>query len=122
MHVIEAEPAFDAQPVLVGRAVLAFHRDDLLILDLIGELAADAAIRAHAVDFAVRRALEDVLLVDHRRRHQRAGRAGLHAFAAGDAGGGAHRIVEIEHDLLGHAAARHADHVIDLHFAAGADT
>ena len=33
----------------------------------------------------------------------------------------AHRVVEIEHDLFVVAAARHADHVVGLHFAAGAD-
>ena len=33
----------------------------------------------------------------------------------------AHGIVEIEHDLFMVAAARHADHVIDLHLAARAD-
>src|SRR6185437_14489061 len=49
------------------------------------------------------------------------GRAGLDAFAAADAGAGAHRVVEIEDDLLAEAALGHADHVIDLHLAAGAD-
>ena len=121
VHVVEAEAALDAEPVLVGRAVLAGDGDDLVVLDLVGELAADAAIGADAVDGAVGLALIDIVLVDHRRRHQRAGRAGLHAFAAGDAGRGAHRIVEVEHDLFEMAAAGHADDVVDLHFAAGAD-
>ena len=72
-------------------------------------------------DLAVGEFGADVVLVDQGRRHQRAGRAGLHAFAAGDAGRIAHRVVEVEHDLFAMAAAGHADHVIDLHFAAGAD-
>src|SRR5579883_2995806 len=122
VHVVEAEAALHAQAVLVRGAVLAGDLDDLVILDVIGELAADAAVRAHAVDRAVGLALVDVVLVDHGRRHQRAGRTGLHALAAGDAGRGAHRIVEVEDDLLQMAAAGHADHVIDLHLAAGADT
>ena len=62
-----------------------------------------------------------VLGVDQSRRHQRAGRTGLHAFAAGNAGGSAHRVVEVEDDLFAIAAAGHADDVVDLHFAAGAD-
>ena len=33
----------------------------------------------------------------------------------------AHRVVEVEHDLLVMAAAGHADDVVDLHLAAGAD-
>src|SRR5262249_54753849 len=61
-----------------------------------------------------------VALVDQRGRHQRAGRAGLHALAAGDAGGLPHRVVEVEHDLLGDAAAGHPDHIVDLHLATGA--
>src|SRR5581483_4848176 len=58
--------------------------------------------------------------VEHHGGHQRAGRAGLHAFAAGDAGRFAHRIVEIEYDLGVVVAVRHADHVVDLDLAAGA--
>src|SRR4029079_15444464 len=86
VNVIEAEAAVDAQPVLVGRAVLAGHGDDLVVLDLVGELAADAAIRTDTVDGAVGLALIDLVIVNHGRRHQRAGWTGLHAFAAGDAG------------------------------------
>src|ERR1700716_276239 len=118
--IVEAEPALDAQAVLVGRAVLAAHVSELVVLDVVGELAADAAIGADAVDRAVGLAGIDVFLVHHGGRHQRPGRAGLHAFAAGDAGRDTHRIVEVEHDLLGVPAARHADDVVDLHLAAGA--
>ncbi len=119
--IVEAEAALHAQPVLVGRAVAAGDGNQLVVLDLIGELAADAAIGADAVDFAVGKFGAHVLGVDQRRRHQRAGRTGLHAFAAGHAGRIAHRVVEVEHDLLSMAAAGHADDVVDLHFAAGAD-
>ncbi len=121
VDVVEAETALDAEPVLVRRTVAAGDGDDLVVLDLVGELAADAAIRADRVDGAVGRAEIDVVGVDQGRRHQGAGRTGLHAFAAGDAGRGAHRIVEVEHDLFEVAAAGHADDVVDLHFAAGAD-
>jgi hypothetical protein len=61
-----------------------------------------------------------VVLIEHHGGHQRAGRTGLHAFAAGDAGRFPHRIVEIEHDLGVVIAIGHADHVIDLDLAAGA--
>ncbi len=118
--IVEAEAALHAQPVLVGRAVAAGDVKQLVVLDLVGELAADAAIGADAVHLAVGEFGAHVLVVDQRRRHQRAGRAGLHAFAAGDAGRVAHRVVEVEHDLLAVAAAGHADDVVDLHFAAGA--
>src|SRR6185437_12893047 len=120
--VVEAEAAFHAQTLLVRRAVAAGYVKQLVVLDVIGELAADAAIGAHAVRFAVGIFGALVPGVDQRRGHQRAGRTGLHTFAAGDAGRVAHRIVEIEHDFLGVAASRHADDVVDLHFAAGTDT
>src|SRR5262249_10818249 len=47
---------------------------------------------------------------------------GLHALAAGDACAVAHRVVEIEDDLFVMAARGHADHIVDLNLAAGADT
>ena len=100
MDVIEAETALDAEPVVVGRPVLAFDRDDAVVLDVIDQLAADAAIRADALDLALRRVRVNAVLVDEARRHQGAGRAGLHALAARDAGRLPHRVVEIEHDLF----------------------
>ena len=121
VDVVEAETALDAETLVVRRAVLAADIEQLVVLDVVGELAADAAIGAHRIDLAVGKAGADIVVVEQRRRHQRAGRAGLHAFPAGDAGRGAHGIVEIEHDLLAMAAAGHADDVVDLHFAAGAD-
>ncbi len=121
MGVVEAEAALHAEAVLVRRAVTALDGDDLVVVDLVGQLAADAAIRADRIDFAVRRIGVGAFRVDEGRRHQRAGRAGLDALAAGDAGGIAHRVVEVEHDLLEMAAAGHADDVVDLNFTAGAD-
>ena len=119
--VIEAEAALDAEPLLVRRAVAAIDIEQLIILDLVGELAADAAIGADAIDFAVGSYRQHAGLVDQRLFHQGAGRAGLDAFAAGNASAVAHRIVEIENDLGVGIARRHADHVIDLDLAAGAD-
>ncbi len=60
-HIVEAEAALDAEPVLVRRPVAAGDGEQLVVLDLVGELAADAAIRAHAVDLAVREPGTDVL-------------------------------------------------------------
>src|SRR5262249_35498241 len=94
---------------------------DLVVLDLVGELAADAAIGADAVDRTVGLAQIDIVLVDHRRRHQRAGRAGLHAPADGEAGRATMGVVKVEQLLLEWPAARHADDVVDLDLAAGAD-
>src|SRR6516164_5768005 len=122
VDVIEAEATLDAEPVLVGRSVAAGDVKKLVVLDVISELAADTAIGTDAVDRAVRCPGKNIARVDQRRRHQRPGRTGLHAFAAGDTGGGAHRVVKIEHNFLAMAAAGHADHVIDLNFTAGTNT
>src|SRR4051794_1479441 len=100
VDVVEAEAPLDAEPVLVGGAVAALDGDDTLILDLIRQLAADTAVRADAVDLAVGRVGVDAALIDEALLHQCAGRAGLHALAAGYAGAFAHRVVKVEDDLF----------------------
>ena len=115
MDVVEPVASLDAEAALVGEAVAALDAQDLVVLDVIGELAADAAIRAHRVDGPVGHHFGDAAC-----RGQRAGRTGLHAFAAGHTGALAHRIAQIEDDLRVMAAERVADDVVDLHFAAGA--
>ena len=119
MDVVETKAAFDAKSVVIGRTVAAFSVDDLLVLDLIGDLAADAAIRAKRIDLAVWIGDPGLVLIKHHRGHQCAGRASLHAFATGDAGRLSHRIVKVEHDLGVVVAVGHADDVVDLHLAAG---
>src|SRR5690606_31089256 len=121
VDVVEAEATLDAQPVLVGRTCAAVDIEQLVVLDLVGDLAADAAIGTDAVHFAVRPVRQYAGLVEQVRLHERAGRTGLHAFAAADAGAAPHRIVEVEHDLGAVAAIGHADDVVDLDLAAGAD-
>ncbi len=121
VDVVEAEAALHTQAVAVGRAVATLDSDDTVVLDLVGELAADPAIRADAVDLALGRVGKDAVLVHQGLGHQRAGGTGLDALPAGDAGRGPHRVVEVEHDLLEVAARGHADDVVDLHLAAGPD-
>src|SRR5436853_6350177 len=58
VHVIEPKAALDAEPVLVGRTITTADRDDRVVLDLVGELAADPAIGADAVAVAIGHALE----------------------------------------------------------------
>ena len=45
MNVVEAETPLDAEAVVVGGTVAPFGIDDLIILDLVGDLAADATER-----------------------------------------------------------------------------
>src|SRR4029077_1607708 len=120
VNIIEAEAPLDAEPVLIRRSVAAFRIDDLLILDVVGHLAADAAIGAKGIDLAVGPDGARLLLVEEGRGHQGAGRAGLHAFPASDAGRFPHRVVEVEHDLGARVPVGHADHIVDLHLAAAA--
>jgi hypothetical protein len=113
--VVEAVATLHAQAAVVRRSVLAGDEFDDVLLHVVGQQAADAAERAYRVDRLV-----DGLKAHFARRHQRAGRAGLHALAAGDAGRGAHRVVHVEHDARVLAAVGVADHVVHLLLSTGA--
>ena len=63
VHIVEAEAALHAQPVLVGRAVAPGDVSELVVLDVIGELTPDPAIGAHAVHLAVGELGADIGLV-----------------------------------------------------------
>src|ERR1700687_774434 len=115
MSVVEAEAGLHAQTTVVGGTIAAVYAHDVVILHVIGELAADTAIRTDRIDFLVS---DDGVGVFGRR--ERSGGACLHAFTARHTGRFPHRVVKIEHDLGGGAAERVADHVIDLLLAAGA--
>src|SRR5687767_3547379 len=91
-HVASRNTSLQRVGSTVNSAV--FDADDLVVLHLVGELATHAAVRADAVDFLVGDHVVGIL-----RRGERAGRARLHALAARDTGGGAHRIVLVEDDL-----------------------
>src|SRR6185503_5232277 len=93
LHVVEAVAAFHTEPARICRTVAALDVENRVALDVVRELAADAAVRAHGVDLLV-----DFDCANRARGHERAGRARLHALAAGDARRVAHRIVEVEHD------------------------
>ena len=123
VDVVEAKAPLDAQPPLVRRPVDPLDIFHPPVLDLQRHLAAHATEGADAGDFAVViRAVALLGVVQHRRRHQRARGAGLHAFAAGHAGRGAHRVVHVEDRIGRMPPPRHADHVVHLHLAAGAHT
>ena len=118
--VVPAVAALDAQPAL-GAGLLAAlgERDRLaLVVDVVGERAADAAVGADGVDLAQLGARPDGDVVQ-RLVGQRPGRARRDAFAAGDARGLAHRVVEVERDPGGVALAAAADDVVALDVVAG---
>ena len=121
MDIIKSKASFDTEPAFVRGAVDAFDKFDLIILDLQRHLTADAAKRANAFNLAVIiAAIADLLIIHHGGRHQCARRAGLNTFTAGHTSAIAHGIGKIKCRIGIMAAARHADHIIDLHFAAGA--
>ncbi len=113
MHVVEAVAPLHAQAAVVRGTVATLHAQDPVVLDVIGELATHAAVRAHRVDGPV--GFDEARAA---RRHERARRARLHAFAARDARRCAHGIVEIEYRHRREASIGVADHVVDLHLAA----
>src|SRR5262245_43743023 len=47
-HVIETKAAFHTQPVVVRGTVATIHKENFVVLDLVSDLAADAAVRADA--------------------------------------------------------------------------
>src|SRR6187549_2993599 len=117
--VIKAEPSLYTEAVLVGGTVSPLHKGDFIVVDLVSDLTTDTAVWAYRVYFALD--LPAAMLgdgVDNRLWHQRASWARLHAFAAGDAGRKTHRIIKVEHGFRVDSPKRHADDVIDLHFAA----
>src|SRR5690606_12110668 len=118
--VIEAEAPFDTKPIFVGRTVTTVDIENPVAFDVHLGLAANTAVRTNRVDGfllernALARRIEQVGL------HQRAGRAGLYALAARNAGRVPHALVEVEHRLGVEAAIGHADDIVHLHLAAGA--
>src|SRR6185369_13197406 len=113
LHVVESEAALHAQALMVRGAVAAIHAHDRVVLHVVGELAADTTVRTHRIDLLVGDYLVGVF-----RGSERARRARLHAFAAGDARRFAHRVVEIEDDLGARPAEGVADDIVHLLFAA----
>ena len=121
-RVVPAVAALHAQaPLRAGLLAAVRERDRVaLAVHVVGERAADAAIRAdrvHRVELGARldRDVVDGLV------HERARRTGGHALAAGHAGRLAHRVVQVERDQRGVALAGAADHVVALDVVAGAD-
>src|SRR4051795_4519968 len=120
--VVPAVAALHAQAALVAGLLAAIgERDRLaLVVDVEGQRAADAAVRAHRVDLAQLRARPDRHVADRLVR-DRAGRARRDALAARHARGLAHRVVEVERDARRVALARAADDVVALDVVARAD-
>src|SRR5665647_1980900 len=112
LDVLVAEASLDAEVaardvVVVGRADL----DDLVVLDVQRQVAADAAVRADRVDLRLARLVPRAVpahleLAD---RHQRAGGADGDAVAAVDARRLRERDVELGGDVRGEATPGHSD-------------
>src|SRR4051794_29371323 len=120
--VVPAVAALHAQPALVaGLLAPVGERDRLaLVVDVEGQRAADAAVRAHGVDLAQLGPRPDRHVADRLVR-QRARRARGDALAARHARRLAHRVVEVERDAGRVALARAADDVVALDVVARPD-
>src|SRR5579862_141137 len=121
MDIVKAEPPLYAQAVVIGRTVAPFRVDDLLVLYLVCDLAADAAVGAQRIDFAIRIYDASLIRIKVRRGHQRSRRTRLHALPACHTGGAAHRIIEVKHHLRSVRAIRHADDIVHLNFTTRAN-
>ena len=120
--VVPAVAALDAQAVLVAglRAALGEGDRVALLVDVVGERTADAAVRADGVDGLELGARPDRHVAD-RLVGQRARRAGRDALPARHARRLAHRVVQVEGDPRLVALAGAADDVVALDVVAGAD-
>ena len=105
---------------MVGWTVNPFRIDDLFVFNLIADLTTDSAEGAQRINLSIRIDNASLVLIEEHRRHKCSGWASLHAFAAGDAARFPHGIVEVEHDFRVMVAVGHANHIIDLNFAAPA--
>ena len=121
VDIVKAKAALDAKAAFVGGAVDALDIFDLAVFHLQRHLTAHTTERADRFHFGIKiLAVAAFLNIQNRGWHQRAGGAGLHAFAASHARAFAHRIGEIKGGKAVVAASRHADHIVDLNFTAGA--
>ena len=122
VDVVIAKAAFDAEAAFVGGAIDALNVFHLVVFDLDRDLASHTAEGADAFHLAVIiGAVAHLIFIDHGGWHERTCWAGLNAFPAGHTGAVTHRVGEIEGRVSVMATTGHADHVVDLHFAAGAD-
>ena len=122
VDIVKAKAPLDAEPPFVRRAVDTFNIFDLVVLHLERNLTAHTTEGADAFDLTVViRRVTYLRLIHHRGRHKRPRRAGLHAFAAGHTGRCTHRIVDIKNRIGIMPTPGHANHIVDLHLAAGAD-
>ncbi len=121
VDIVKPKTPFDAQTSFIGRAVDSFDILHFAVLDLERHLTSHAAERTDAFDLFVKiRAVTLLGVIQHGGRHQGASRAGLHAFTAGHASTRTHRVGQVKHRVGIMPTPCHANHVIDLHFAAGA--
>ena len=120
-RVVPAVAALHAQPAVVARLLAPLGERDraALLVDVVGERAADAAVRADGIDRLELLARADRHVAD-RLVDQRARRARGHALAARDAARLPHRIVQVERDPRRIALARAPDHVVALDVVARA--
>ena len=121
-RVVPAVAALDAQPALRTGLVAALGEGDppALAVDIEGQCATDAAVRADGVDCVELLSRLDRDVVD-RLVGECAGRARRHTLTAGDARRLAHRVVEVEGDAGRVALATAADDVVALDVVAGSD-
>src|SRR3954463_14082581 len=120
-RVVPAVAALDAQPRVVAGLLATLGEGDrvALVVDVVGQRAADAAVGADRVHLAQRGARPDGDVADRLVRDG-PGRAGGDALAARHARGLAHRIVEVEGDARRVALAGAPDDVVALDVVARA--
>ncbi len=117
--VVESESALDTQAVTVGRAFPALHRDNFIVLYLVGNLATHSAIGTDAMGFFQGIGFSYTAFIDKGGLHEGPGGADLDTFSTCHTGTFPHGIIKIKNDFCFMAAVSHANYIINLDFAAG---
>jgi hypothetical protein len=120
VHIVKSKPSLDAEPVVIGRSVAAFHREQPAIAHVESELAADATIGTQAIHSGIGFDGPSTIFLNPGGLHERTSRASLDTFTTGHAGAIPHGVVEIKDDFGLRPAESHANDVVDLNFMTSA--
>ena len=116
MDVVKTKAALHAQTTVISWAITTIHAHNLFILNVIGDLATNAAEWTNGIYFSV-----NSLGTNMGFWHQRTGRASLYTLTTGNTGTQTHRVTEIKYDLAMSTAHCIADDIIHLLFSASSN-
>ena len=107
--VIEPVTPLYTEALVVGQAVSALDKENLVVFDVVGELTPHTAIGTDRIDFFIWRGQADIA-----GGHEGAGGTGLNTLTTGHAGRCPHGVVHIKDDLCMLTPEGKTNHIVDL--------